>query len=107
LLVSAPDMPDLRVPLNETQTNIKIQTTIWGIIFPNLTFNSLSDLTNIFILHIAGDKCDSVQVLTAEGNQWFCDFLGTSGLTLVRMAEGFVRNTEAEFAPNGMFDIRK
>jgi hypothetical protein len=74
LCISAPDMPDLEVPLKESVTESSMEVIVWD------------------------DKC---QAKVVETNDWFSTYLKTPNLKLVRFADNFVRPTDPEYAPQG------
>lgn len=75
--VDAPEMPTLSVPLRSCQTNIEVTASVWG------------------------NECQTIQVLTDEGNKWFENYLGAPSVRLVKMKDDFVRHTDANYAPKG------
>lgn len=48
-----------------------------------------------------GDECEGIEILGEEGNNWFCSYLQTSSLRLVRMKDDCVRSTDVRYAPKG------
>ena len=77
MTVDAPGMATLTVPLTKCQTNIEVLASVWG------------------------QECQTIQVLTDEGNKWFEDYLGAPSVRLVKMKDNFVRRTDEKYAPLG------
>lgn len=75
MVITAPGMPELRVPLTAPQTGT-VPVRVWT------------------------STCDA-EVVSEKANEWFSQFLEAKDLRLVRMCDDFVRRTEEEYAPNG------
>lgn len=77
LIVKAPEMENLVIPLKPTLSDDSITVSIWG------------------------DDCKVRSIQDPKVGAWFDRYLGISGSRLVVMDEGFVRPTDPEFAPKG------
>eukprot|EP00981_Chlorochromonas_danica_P003671 scaffold681_cov173-Ochromonas_danica.AAC.34 len=75
MVITAPEMPELRIPLAYPFTASEIDVKVWD------------------------DICRAVVI--EEAGSWFADYLNVPGLRLVRMANDCIRPTEPDYAPNG------
>ena len=78
LIVSANNKKDLYITLSlpSIQSNSTLQVSVWG------------------------DECVGIDI-GDEAATWFCDFLQTPSLRLVRMDPSFKRSTDPKYAPDG------
>lgn len=77
LLISAPNMDTMEVPLDETE--------------PHTEYDKIQ---------IWDDECDVFEV-SASLSEWFCRALNVTGIRFVRIAENFVRETSRKFSHAG------
>lgn len=75
MVVSAPGMPELRIPLGPPANPVTREVRVWSSIC----------------------RADVIP----EAGKWISQFLGVEDLELVRMCDDFVRETDPDFAPEG------
>jgi uncharacterized protein len=76
LVISATNMPTLTFPLTEPANSCVQKVTVWS------------------------EECDAVEV-RADVSAWFSEYLKIPGCKLVRMKDGFERQTHRKYSPSG------
>ena len=76
LVIRADGMSELKVPLHPSHSNDIITVTVWG------------------------EPCGAIDTGN-EAALWFSEFLGKSGLRLVRFCDSFIRPSDPKYAPKG------